>query len=282
MKFGEYKTLWQRHMKNFDVKDQIKNKEHYYGALQHNIHEELRQFEAAGDTKQASEAAKRLMLSVAEWNWYKIKRPYYNSYPYISERAFNFDISDITPSQVPRFPEESIVVMFPEGSLFQSLLLSFMEVEDDVPYELVTVAGHHWNGDIVVYGFDMKDEDINSFRDQNDDKSACLRAAIFIALASRSPGLLEPVICDKMKHLPLDEAVRRSVKRRGGQKIFSLGKALEESVAMTPHYRRPHPAIYWTGKGRKIPTVVFRAGSMVNHKKVTDIPTGYIDKDANQ
>jgi hypothetical protein len=48
-----------------------------------------------------------------------------------------------------------------------------------------------------------------------------------------------------------------------------------ERIASGPHYRKPHPALYWTGEGRKIPKIVFRRGAIVQGKKLKEVPTGF-------
>ena len=46
-----------------------------------------------------------------------------------------------------------------------------------------------------------------------------------------------------------------------------------------PHFRRPHFAIRWTGKGGAVPRMVPVKGSVVKRQLATDVPTGYMDDD---
>lgn len=59
--------------------------------------------------------------------------------------------------------------------------------------------------------------------------------------------------------------------RKRGINGWNLGKNFETC----PHYRRPHMALVWTGKGRAVPKIVPRRGSVVHRAKITDVPTGY-------
>jgi len=62
--------------------------------------------------------------------------------------------------------------------------------------------------------------------------------------------------------------------KRRGKWAFSLGKSIE----IIPHYRRPHPAIVWTGKGRTILKIIMRKGSLIHKNKIEQVPTGYDDE----
>jgi hypothetical protein len=65
--------------------------------------------------------------------------------------------------------------------------------------------------------------------------------------------------------------VERAVRR--GKIGWSIGKHIE----MIPHYRRPHMALFWTGKGRTIPKIGLRKGAVVKRTVVGEVPTGYLD-----
>jgi len=61
---------------------------------------------------------------------------------------------------------------------------------------------------------------------------------------------------------------------RCGKFGFSLGRDIE----VLPHVRRPHPALMWTGKGRGVPRIVLRRGSIVHRDKIEQLPSGYLDE----
>lgn len=76
----------------------------------------------------------------------------------------------------------------------------------------------------------------------------------------------------------------RAARRQG--RGFTVGKQLEEDLAaersVSPHIRRPHMALFWTGKGRETPRYQLRRGAIVNPRSVTDVPTGYLDRETTR
>jgi hypothetical protein len=116
-----------------------------------------------------------------------------------------------------------------------------------------------------------------------------LKMVLGVSMLAQSPGFIQaiPLSKDLVKWNEGDEETRKrliekAVKRRGGQKAFSVGKELEEQVQrgeMSPHFRRPHLATFWTGKGRSTPIMKLRAGAVVKPRKMTEVPTGYLDRE---
>ena len=86
---------------------------------------------------------------------------------------------------------------------------------------------------------------------------------------------MRPEVLSKDEHRVNDDNVDSLVERarRRGKIGWTLGKSIE----VIPHYRRPHPALVWTGTGRKIPKIVMRSGSLVHREAVVAVPTGYGD-----
>jgi hypothetical protein len=114
----------------------------------------------------------------------------------------------------------------------------------------------------------------------NDTMLDCVKLAITVCLLDNDPTVLQqqPMSKDINKYKNadddgkqrlLDKAVRK------GKIAYDLGKEIE----VAPHVRRPHPALYWTGKGRTIPKVVFRKGAIVHRDKVKSVPSGFDGKE---
>lgn len=102
----------------------------------------------------------------------------------------------------------------------------------------------------------------------------CVRLLVGVCLIGKDSDILEPEVlsADQKKYEEtLDpKYVEKAIRR--GKYGWSLGKSLEK----IPHYRRPHPAIYWTGKRpHQVPVLLWRAGSLVNRKVAEQIPTDY-------
>jgi hypothetical protein len=104
---------------------------------------------------------------------------------------------------------------------------------------------------------------------------AAIRLACTVCLMGNDTDILTPEVlskdadrvCDQNRDVLVEKA------RRRGKFGWTLGKNLE----VIPHYRRPHPFLAWTGKGKKIPKVVMRSGSIVHRKTVEAVPTGFQD-----
>ncbi len=104
---------------------------------------------------------------------------------------------------------------------------------------------------------------------------ACIRVFCGIALIANDPDFVEPVViqADKDKYRKtgdykyVEKAIRRGV----------LGFDVGEGISISPHFRSPHFAIRWTGRGRSIPKVVPVKGCVVRRRGIADVPTGYLD-----
>ncbi len=107
----------------------------------------------------------------------------------------------------------------------------------------------------------------------------CIKLCLTLRLIEDDPQLIERDVLskdriryktgdDQLRQKLIDKAIRR------GKQGFKVGHLLEDS-ATSPHVRKPHPALVWTGKGRRIPKIVMRKGSIVHRDKIKQIPTGY-------
>jgi hypothetical protein len=103
-----------------------------------------------------------------------------------------------------------------------------------------------------------------------------LKISCVCLLLGDDPQLIIPDVLadDQDKWNGADADVRQRLldraKRRG-----KVGWAIGRDVEVIPHWRRPHPFLAWTGKGRTIPKVVMRSGAIIHRNKVLEIPTGY-------
>ena len=53
--------------------------------------------------------------------------------------------------------------------------------------------------------------------------------------------------------------------------------ALALHIEVIPHFRRPHMMVVWTGRGRAVPKIVRRRGSIVHREAVEKLPSGFGD-----
>lgn len=110
----------------------------------------------------------------------------------------------------------------------------------------------------------------------------CVKLCLTIRLIKDDPELIHPDVLskDRARYEAADDILKAALISkaiRRGKHGYRIGHLLEQK-AMMPHLRRPHPALVWTGEGRKIPRIVMRKGSVVHRDKVNQIPTGYMNK----
>ncbi len=230
----------------------------------------------------------------AEWNWWAQGRPYYNAWPAITDILTGFDISHVPFRSCLSAPDHHIGIRFQRGRtdgvmcIMVSIIIATRKTKNDTYVLMVTTQ--HQPDDVktkecptstVTVGIQVGRED-TTFRDMDEmtdpTHSKMVSAAIAVLLMERNPELFTPVILardvgayqrasDSEKSRIEDRAIRRT-----GKRGYHLGQQMESM----PHYRRPHPALYWTGKGGRIAKVIFRQGAIVNRSKLTDVPTGHL------
>lgn len=105
----------------------------------------------------------------------------------------------------------------------------------------------------------------------------CVRLCCSLCLLENDPSVIEPDVLSKDRdkfeqsgdHKYVDRAHRR------GKVGWNVGRHIEVS----PHYRRPHMALVWTGAGRAVPKIVPRRGSVVHRELVEKVPSGFGSKE---
>lgn len=78
--------------------------------------------------------------------------------------------------------------------------------------------------------------------------------------------------------LETDQAAKQWMEERAAKiqgRGFNFGRNLQRQSEVSPHWRNPHMALYWTGAGRAKPVLKLRAGSVVIPKHLSSVPTGY-------
>lgn len=107
----------------------------------------------------------------------------------------------------------------------------------------------------------------------------CVRLVATLCLMAGDPEIISPDVLasdqDKFDQTGDKKYIEKAKKR--GKLGWNVGKSIE----VIPHYRRPHPALMWTGHGRTVPKIVMRKGTIVHRNVVEKLPTGYMPKDSN-
>jgi hypothetical protein len=101
----------------------------------------------------------------------------------------------------------------------------------------------------------------------------CVRLCCSLCLLENDPSVIEPDVLSKDRAKFESSGDQRYVDKahRRGKVGWNVGRHIE----VAPHYRRPHMALVWTGRGRAVPKVVPRRGSVVHREKVEKVPSGF-------
>lgn len=248
----------------------------------------------------------------AESKWWESKRPYFNVWPCILGMLKDAAV-DIPFGQMPlAYP--SIAVCLPEGEVIKSILFTLCKPEDlwykskrelvlcihlqvDVPNEGQVVCfrlafvDHDDTFSSVLYGRRPNRKDLAPCSVLGeDDENALIFEAVHICsgvcILANDPKFIEPIVLnrDLMKFENADEATKQYMIDRAARNKglgFDVGKSLEEEIQkergeMGSHFRRPHMALFWTGKGRSTPVLKLRRGSIINPRSLTEVPTGFL------
>lgn len=245
--------------------------------------------------------------------WVARDRPYYNVWPKIVDPLSRIDIDAVAPADA-QFPIDAVLVRFGKGAgslerngrELQSALVviagakenSRVAWDDSIPIPsereldngpesrpMVSILAN-WGGPVCILQYWLEAATIgDGFRQV---ENACgaewcpeegLRlmkflAAIGIIAKNPSSDLIQPDVLDKDR-IKWDETHEQAIVDRAVRR-GKLGWDIGREIHCSPHWRRPHAALYHVGKGRKDTRIVFRKGAVVKRDDITKIPTGYL------
>lgn len=253
----------------------------------------------------------RAVGMLMEKSWWELERPYYNVWPSVFQMIEDVDLD--VPMRCLSMPYPSMAVCFAEGTKhgLASCLVSIRKAAEN--QLLVSLAANvYWNGDVFTvwrWGQMSEDEPLSVFARCRDEPGAWKRddgtvdmseeqetqilnllCHIFcgVSILANDSTLVQPIVLnrDLMKHKSADDATKKYLEDRASRlsgRGFSIGEQLESDLkvasTVSPHVRKPHMALYWTGKGRTIPVLQLRRGAYIHRSEVTKVPTGYMDRE---
>jgi hypothetical protein len=257
---------------------------------------------SATDNATKEHYAKQVSLLIAEQQWFRDQRPFYNVWPimFTAVRSLSLDI----PWNKVRFPFYTMMFQFPEGhepfGLTVAMVATSQGGEDGTSYEqMLTIEGHHLTEDghyvacrlipdnrvtisETFCGGNTGDEET---RARGEQLQFLLRLACVVSLLADGEDLITPLLlrrdAEKEEEVPpeiLQEWIARKAEKakRSGVYGFDIGKHLQQNAARAPTAIGPYYAIRWTGKGGTIPKAVKVSEHLKNRNPLTSVPTGFL------
>lgn len=196
--------------------------------------------------------------------WYEQQRPFYKVWPsimpYLIKTKLSLTVKDLN------LHRQAFAILLPKGN---GTILVYTNPEIlAVGVQLPDLSF----GISIITGIDTV---IETAIEEHPQYTPKLRLAIAILLLEHDPSIIEPEVLSKdrlkweeTKDLKyVTKAIRRGI----------TGWRVGEKVEVIPHFRKPHFAIRWTGKGSTIPKLTAIKGSIVHREIVEQVPTGYLD-----
>lgn len=222
--------------------------------------------------------------------WEDSKKPFLNVYPTVLESLLNTS-PEIDPALIPRsiiHELKAMEVRLPESSPLPSYFLGVLPGEcftnrkysswsleiSYVDMEACVVKHSALFGETPKFRYDTA---IPLTHVDEHRIESLLRASLGIMLLACDSRYVEQVLLARDRDKVYDLTGRKKAEERAknrGVFGFDLGK----DIVMSPHSRRPHFAIRWTGPGRKIPKLVPVKGCFINKSLLGEIPTGYAEE----
>jgi hypothetical protein len=230
-----------------------------------------------------------------EEEWFSARRPFYRVWPSIIPMLLKLDLSKITAASA-KLPIDNLLIQLPVGNGLGDngrdlhyIMAGSVETRKG-PGTLVGSVDGSMNAEVPLVDmwlFERSDdtlaETLNRLRQaaplnaSTDVRDRAISLVTTLCLLDSDPELISPVLlaADAAKATFTKADLQRMIDRarKRGRIGWDVGKGIE----VVPHYRRPHPALMWTGEGRKVPRIVLRKGAVVHRSKVETIPTGYQD-----
>jgi hypothetical protein len=252
----------------------------------------------------------------AECQWYQEHKPYYRLYPGVIKPFLKVNIDKVDCGYL-KMPTNTLAIQIPSGCVvdgdyeLRSILIVMADIEEgkgiyaDIEYGRIgaTVPMQMKPGNIMSVALmkpmkagmmfgemvgDTYDKMLNTTLPTKSNTvlipkvlfNAALKIIAVCLLLENDPQIISPDVLsadqEKFK-LTLDPKYIEKAKRRG-----KFGWVIGRDIEVSPHIRAPSPfALYWTGKGRTIPIIRYRAGCVVHRELVDKIPTGFDPEQEN-
>jgi hypothetical protein len=237
------------------------------------------------------------VMAIIENRFIAADRPFFNVYPRVCESLARTHLA-LKPESIPksiihRMPAISIRLPVNSNEARNAKTDWFiMSVFDGEPLERMKETGLHslfgcgQGPFLALYCYDgphirlsttpmdsnFEEAERQGVTDQHVIATNMLcRIGLGVMMLAADPDYIKPVLLksDEGKTTPIEERIARAKNR--GVYGFTIG----EDIERCPHFRRPHFAIRWTGKGATIPKLVPVRGAVIGKEIMTTVPTGH-------
>jgi hypothetical protein len=226
--------------------------------------------------------------------WEETGRPYYNVYPVVIDALSRTSLSVTVGQMLGELANKQwgIAACFAVGHEpiavgrpIKSMLINHTIHGDDpgggtLWIQAITLPDGERS--VMLYHMDLTqkmDQDglLLKAGQKDDVYELCARLAVGILMLAQDVRFVERVLLsrDRGKALSPEEeakAIDRAISRTGRQ-----GYTIGRDWMASPHIRRPHFGVRWTGTGRTIPKLVPVKGSLVRKSDLLEVPTGYVE-----
>ena len=237
-----------------------------------------------------------------ERDWERKRKPYYNVFPSIEPMLTRLNL-DLDSSLI-RLPLPALCVRLPKDAAKNPL--KFPWKGEEIPIRCMLVGGINegkglsilmdigevmgdMNFPLYTYRNFRRREGLTveaALRELRRGWSAemgiqipepmiddCVRLCCTLCLLENDPKVISPDVLadDRAKYDQTGDQRHVEKARRRGKFGWDVGRRIE----VMPHYRRPHMALVWTGRGRAVPKIVPRRGSVVHREVVEKVPSGF-------
>lgn len=227
-----------------------------------------------------------------EIQWAK-KKPFFNIHPPVINSLANTPLT-IKPRSIPKsiIHELGVIcVKIPVGfkhKLIRGVTHFFVTsaggVIDPTSRQINNqdAIGVNWmEDDTVSHTWCDMDEAFTGFREcendrfpqdsfESDQRRFFEKLTLGLMLLAADPDFIQPIVLKRDAGKSGDKKKMIDRARRNGVFGFDVGANMDVS----PHFRRPHFAIRWTGKGSEVPKLVPVKGAVI-HRDALAVPTGF-------
>lgn len=245
-----------------------------------------------------------------EREWQTDSKPYYRVWPGILKPLINLRLDRVRCEHV-RLPLRSLCVELPIGrsipwGTYEVATILLARSHGQSGLRIVALASDADSTGAVYELFLPDGREVEEYLPEETREfpgvglsvpeqmvASVIRLVVCLCLVARDPELVVPRVleADRAKWEQSHDIALVAKARRRHNMGWDIGREVPEIAegppaeapdesgerTVSPHYRRAHPALVWTGEGRQVPRIVLRRGGFVKGGSLTQVPQGYYD-----